>query len=179
MNLVDGNRVNRIVTTFGALKRAGRGGGLTDRCGLSAFTADTSGQLNVFRHNGDPLGVDGAQVGVFEKTDQVGFASFLQSHHGRALEAKVRLEVLRDFAHQTLERQLSDEKFRTLLVTPDFSKSNCAWPVTVRLLHAAGGWSALPSRFRGQLFARSFASCRFTCRLLRTRHLKVESAIRV
>ena len=67
---------------------------------LSTLAADSSGQLDVFRHDGDSLGVDGAQVGVFEKTDQVGLASLLQGHDGRALEAQIRLEVLSDFTDQ-------------------------------------------------------------------------------
>ena len=33
---------------------------------LGAFATDSSGQLDVFRHDGDSLGVDGAQVRVFE-----------------------------------------------------------------------------------------------------------------
>jgi hypothetical protein len=40
---------------------------------LSSFSTDSSGQLDVLWHDGDPLGVDGAQVGIFEETDQVGF----------------------------------------------------------------------------------------------------------
>jgi hypothetical protein len=35
------------------------------------FTTDTASELDVFWHDGDSLGVDGAQVGVFEKTHQV------------------------------------------------------------------------------------------------------------
>jgi len=35
-------------------------------CNLSTFTTDTSCQLNVLWHNGDTLGVDRAQVRVFE-----------------------------------------------------------------------------------------------------------------
>ena len=38
---------------------------------LSALSADTAGQLDVFGHDGDTLGVDGAQVGVLEQTDEV------------------------------------------------------------------------------------------------------------
>ena len=33
---------------------------------LGAFTTDTACQLDVFWHDGNTLGVDGAQVGVFE-----------------------------------------------------------------------------------------------------------------
>ena len=47
--------------------------------------------------------MDGAQVGVLEQADQVGFGSLLQSEHCRRLEAEVRLEVLRDFTDQALK----------------------------------------------------------------------------
>ena len=47
---------------------------------------------------------------------QVGLASLLQGHDGRALEAQIRLEVLGDFTHQALEGQLADEQFGALLV---------------------------------------------------------------
>ena len=46
---------------------------------LGAFTTDTACQLDVFWHDGNTLGVDGAQVGVLEETDQVCFGCFLQS----------------------------------------------------------------------------------------------------
>jgi len=35
-------------------------------------------QLDVLGHDGDPLGVDGAQVGVLEQTHQVRLAGLLQ-----------------------------------------------------------------------------------------------------
>jgi hypothetical protein len=41
------------------------------RRGLRALSADAAGKLNVFREDGDTLGVDGAQVGVLEETDEV------------------------------------------------------------------------------------------------------------
>ena len=36
--------------------------------------------------------------------------------------AQIRLEVLRDFAHETLERELADQEFRRLLVLAASSK---------------------------------------------------------
>ena len=77
---------------------------------LSTFTTDSSCQLDVFRHDGDTFGVDGAQVGILEKSNQVGFAGFLEGHHGAALETQVGLEILGDFTHQSLEGELSDQK---------------------------------------------------------------------
>merc|ERR1719209_2920776 len=63
---------------------------------------DPPGQLDVLGHDGDALGVDGAEVGVLEQAHQVGLAGLLQGHHGGALEPKVGLEVLGDLADQAL-----------------------------------------------------------------------------
>jgi hypothetical protein len=71
-----------IVNLFGivvvALKRAGcclaSKGGIE----LGTLSSDPSGQLDVLGHDGDPLGVDGAQVGVLEQADQVGHRRLLQ-----------------------------------------------------------------------------------------------------
>jgi hypothetical protein len=70
---------------------------LQDFTFLSTFTTDTTGQLDVLWHNRDTFGMDGAQVGIFKETDQVGFASFLESHDGRRLETQIGLEVLSNF----------------------------------------------------------------------------------
>ena len=44
---------------------------------LSSLSTDAAGELDVLVHDGDTLGVDGAQVGVLEQTDQVGLDSRL------------------------------------------------------------------------------------------------------
>ena len=51
-----------------------------DEEGLGSFSSDSSGELDVLWHDGDSLGVDGAQVGVFEEADEVGLGSFLEDH---------------------------------------------------------------------------------------------------
>ena len=109
-----------------------------DLCGkmgfLGTFTTDTSGQLDVLGHDGDTLGVDGAQVGIFKKTNQVSLRGFLESHDGRRLETQVSLEVLGNFSDETLEGQLADQKFSGLLVTTDLAKSDSTGPITMGLL---------------------------------------------
>ncbi len=137
---------------------------------LSPLSADAAGQLDVFGHDGDPLGVDGAQVGVLEQADQVSLAGLLQSHDGGALEAQVGLEVLSDLPHQALEGQLADQQLGGLLVAADLSQSHGTGPVTVRLLHAAGGRGALTGGLGGQLLPGSFTSGGFTGSLLGSRH---------
>ena len=154
-----------------ALKRAvGCACTLWAKTNLGALATDASGQLDVLGHDGYALGVDGTQVGVLEEADKVSLACLLQSHDGRALEAKVGLEVLSDLTNQALEGQLSDEQLGGLLVTTDLTQSNCSWPVAVRLLHTSGGWCALAGCLGGELLARGFASSRFTSGLLCTSH---------
>ena len=45
---------------------------------LSTLSADTAGQLDVLRHDGNALGVDCAQVGILEQSNQVGLGCFLK-----------------------------------------------------------------------------------------------------
>ena len=66
---------------------------------LRSLATNTSRQLDVLGHDGDALGVNGAQVGVLEQADQVGLAGLLESSHGRALKTQIGLEVLCDLAH--------------------------------------------------------------------------------
>ena len=37
---------------------------------VGTLSADAAGELDVLRHNGNPLGVDGAQVGVYERKER-------------------------------------------------------------------------------------------------------------
>ena len=150
-----------------ALKRAGWERG--SKC-LSTLSSDSPGELDVLGHDGDPLGVDGAQVGILEESDEVSLAGLLESHDGRALEPQVSLEVLGDLPDQTLEGELADEKLSGLLVPPDLSESDCSGPVSVGLLDSAGSGGGFPGSLGGQLLPRSFASGGFTCSLFGTSH---------
>jgi hypothetical protein len=118
---------------------------------LRALAADAARQLDVLGHDGDALGVDGAQVGVLEEADQVGLRGLLQREHSRALEAQVRLELLRNLTHEALEGQLADEQLRRLLVAPDLAQRDRARAVAVRLLDAARRGRALARGLGGQL----------------------------
>ena len=61
---------------------------------LGALSSDPPGQLDVLGHDGDPLGVDGTQVGVLEEPHEVGLTCLLESLQGGTLEAKPIAEVL-------------------------------------------------------------------------------------
>jgi len=54
-----------------------RGGWVSHR-GASPGPAYPPRQLNVLLHDGDPLGVDGAQVDVLEEMDKEGLGGFLK-----------------------------------------------------------------------------------------------------
>jgi hypothetical protein len=74
-----------------------------------------------------PLGMDGTQVGVLEQSHQVRLCCLLQRQHGAGLEAEVSLEVLCNFAHEALERQLADKQLSRLLVLADLTKRLAQW----------------------------------------------------
>ena len=137
---------------------------------LSTLSTDSAGELDVLGHDGDTLGVDGAQVGVLEESDEVSLAGLLKSHDGGRLEPKVGLEVLGNLSHQALEGQLADEELGGLLVPPDLTESDCSGPVSVGLLDTSGGWCGLASCLGGQLLPGGLASGGFTGGLLGTSH---------
>ena len=95
---------------------------------LGAFAADTAGELDVLGHDGDALGVDGAQVGVLEERGEVSLARLLERRDGVGLEAKVGLEVLRDLSDKALKRELADQEVRAFLVLADLAEGNGAGP---------------------------------------------------
>ena len=128
--------------------------------------------MDVLWHDGDSLGVDGAQVGVFEETDQVSLAGLLKGHDGRALETQVGLEVLGDFSDEALERQLADQQLGRLLVATDLTKGHGTGAVTMRFLDTASGRRALASRLGRQLLAGRLATGGFASGLLGTGHFQ-------
>ena len=142
----------------------------------SAFTANTAGELNVFGHDGNPLGMDGAKVGVLEESNKVGLGGLLEGQDGGGLEPEVGLEVLGDLPDEPLEWKLPDEELGGLLVPPDLPQGDGSGPVPVRLLDASDGRGGLPGGLGSQLLPRSLSSSRLSGRLLRSCHfLSLES----
>ncbi len=70
----------------------------------AAFPTDAAGQLHVLGHDGDALGVDGAEVGVLEEVHKVGLRRLLEGQDGVGLEAQVRLELLGHLPDEALKR---------------------------------------------------------------------------
>jgi histone H3 len=70
---------------------------------LESFTSDSACQVEILGHNCDTLGVDCAQVGIFEETDEVGLSGFLESLDCRALESEFRTVFVCDLTNKSLE----------------------------------------------------------------------------
>merc|ERR1712131_417959 len=126
------------------------------------LATDATDQLDVLGHDGDTLGVDGAQVGVLKQADEVSLRSLLQSHDSAGLETQVSLEVLSDLTDKTLEGQLADQELSGLLVTTDLTEGDGSRPVPVGLLDTTGGRGGLPGGLGSQLLPRGLASSGFT-----------------
>lgn len=137
---------------------------------LSTFSTDAASELDILGHDGDTLGMDGAQVGIFEKTNKVSLTGFLEGHHSRGLESEIGLEVLSDFTNQPLEGKFADEQLSRFLVTTDFSQSDGSRPVTMGFLDTTSGRGTLASSLGGQLLTRGLATGRLASRLLCTCH---------
>ena len=68
-----------------------------------SVSSDSLGQLKISGHDGDSLGVNGTQVGVFEQRDEVGFSSFLEGKDGWGLESEFLFEFVGNFSNHSLE----------------------------------------------------------------------------
>ena len=137
---------------------------------LRALTTDAAGEVDVTGHDGDALGVDGAQVGVLEQTDDVGLSGLLKGEDGGGLEAEIALEVLGDFANEALEGELSEEELGGLLELADLTKSHGSGAVTVGLLDTSGGGGALAGGLGCEGLAGGLATGGFAGGLLGTSH---------
>jgi len=67
-------------------------------------SSNTSGHLNVFRHDFDALGMNCTEIRIFKESDEI---SFLKSQNSISLKPQVILEILSDFSDETLEGKLT------------------------------------------------------------------------
>ena len=118
-----------------------------------ALTTDSAGELHVLWHDGDSLGVDGAEVSVFEETDQVGLGGFLEGEDSGALESEVVLVLSGNFTNESLEWELADEELGTLLESSDFTEGNGTWSESMGLLDTTGGGGLLGSSLVGDVLS--------------------------
>jgi hypothetical protein len=145
---------------------------LENVCCLRALATDTAGKLNILGHDGDTLGMDGAQVGILKEANKVSLSGLLEGKDGRSLEAEIRLEVLGNLTDKTLEWELADQQVGRLLVPTNLTKSDGSRPVPVGLLDTSGGRGGLAGSLGGKLLTRGLSSGGLTGGLLGTSHFE-------
>ena len=101
-----------------------------------ALTANSPRQLNILGHDGYPLGVNGAQIRVFEEADHVSLARLLNREDRLRLEPQIGLVLRCNLADQPLEGQLANEQLSRLLELADLSEGDRARSEPMRLLDA-------------------------------------------
>ena len=138
--------------------------------GLSSLATNPPREVDVLWHDGYPLGVDGAEVGVLKQSDKIGLSSLLESQDSGRLESKVVLELRGDLANESLEGKLADQKFSALLKLPDLAERHSSGAVAVRLLHTTRNRCALSGSLGGQLLPRNLSSGGLPCSLLSSSH---------
>jgi len=112
--------------------------------------SDASGELHVWLHDRDALGVLGTQLGVDEQVDQIVLGGFLESLDGETLESDVGLVVVLDqLTDQLRERELADQEVSGLLVLLDFAGGHCSLLGTSDLLDALAGAGGLADCLAG------------------------------
>ena len=128
--------------------------------------------MNVLGHDGNALGMNGTQIGIFEETNQIGFRRFLKSRNGRRLEAKICLKLLGNFSNKTLEGKLPNQQLSRFLEAADLTKSNSSRPKAMWLLDPSRYSSGcrLLSPLGCNRFSWSFSSSGLASGLFRTRH---------
>ena len=53
------------------------------------LSTDSSGEVEVLGHDGDPLGMKRAKLGVLEEPDDIGLRGLLEGEESRRLEAEL------------------------------------------------------------------------------------------
>ena len=92
------------------------------KCGSLSLLAHSQSEFEIGRHDGDPFGVNGAQIAHFEESHQVCLCRLLESQQSQTLEATVPPDDLSDLTHQTLKGPSADEQFGALLEPSDLAK---------------------------------------------------------
>ena len=119
---------------------------------LRSLPSDMSGQLDILRHDCDAFGVNGAQVSVFEQSDEVRLRCLLQCQDCPTGKVYSSLKVLGNLPHQPLEREPPYQQLSRFLVSADFTEGHSTRPVPVWLLgccwlcHTPLSWWLSPSR---------------------------------
>ena len=97
-------------------------------------------KLHVFHHDGDPLGMQCTEIGVFEYPDEICLRCLLDGVHGTYLKPQICLVLLCDFSHQALKRQSSNEQIGAFLEPPNLPQCHGACMKSMGFL-SLFGWA--------------------------------------
>ena len=136
-----------------------------------SLSSDSSGELDILGHNGDSSGVDGAQVGILEQSNQVSLSSLLEGQDGGRLESELSLVLSGNISDHSLEWELSDQQLSGLLVLSDFSEGDGSWSESVWLLDTSSdSWGGFSGSLGGELLSWGLSSGRLSSGLLSSCH---------
>ena len=105
--------------------------------------------MKITSHEGDALGVEGAEVAVREETSDVSFSRFLESGDGGCLPAETGLVAGGEFTDEALEGSLAHQQVGGLLVLLDLAEGDGAGSPAELL--GSGGLSSLSLSLAGLL----------------------------
>ena len=91
--------------------------------------SDMSGQLDILRHDCDAFDVNGAQVSVFKKTDEICLCHLLQCQDCPTGKVEPAFKVLGNLPYQSLKWEPSYKHLHRLLESADFTKGHSTWPI--------------------------------------------------
>ena len=100
---------------------------------LGALSPNTSGQLDILRHDRDTFGMNGAQVSVFKKTDEICLCCLLQCQDCPTGKVEPAFKVLGNLPYQSLKGKPPYQKFSRLLKLTNLTKGHSTRPIPVWL----------------------------------------------
>ncbi len=103
---------------------------------VEALASDSAGKFHVLLHHGDSVGVDGAKVGILEKSGEVALGSLLKSKEGGRLEAELGIDTFADGSDEALEGCLGKHEGGGLLVALDLTNGNSSGSESALDLHS-------------------------------------------
>ena len=84
--------------------------------------ADSGGELHIWLHDGNTLGVLGTKLSINEEVDKIVLSSLLKSLDGKTLETNISLVgVLNELTNKLGEWELTDQEIGGLLILLDFT----------------------------------------------------------
>lgn len=99
------------------------------------ISSDATSELDVLPHESYSVGVDGAEVAVFEETSEIALRGLLKSLKTLRGEADVGIGCAGNLSDKSLEGQSWYDSLNLQLESLDFSEGDCSRPEPSASLH--------------------------------------------